>query len=197
MDRKIQKFVLIPQTYWESSRDNSEKTVQKHPLFQRTYSLQLLNRAKQIKQKLRVTKLKRVEILQFIQKTADNLESFFGSQIGKDYYEKQILSLLLMCSSIKIFNAETIIVNNVDTEIGVISFNSTRSQTKDIRFLHKTILKVLNLPTSYHEQKWISSLSERIHLTILYREGRKAFGLVRNLQKAGGLSRARVEFFLN
>ena len=98
-------------------------------------------------------------------KNSNNIESFFGSQIGKNYYKKQILILILKYPIIEISNARTIIENNVDTAIGVISFiKAIRSQTKDITSLHETILKELNLPTSLitnknekqKREKWIS-----------------------------------------
>ena len=165
MDRKIQKFVLIPHTYWENFRDNRGKTVQKTTTFPTDGLFTAFKQGETNQTKAQSEKVDALGNSSNYTENANNLESFFGSKIGKDYYKKQILSLLLKGPSIKISNARTIIVNNVDTEIGVISFiNAIRSQTKDITSLHETILKELNLPTSLitnknvrqKREKWIS-----------------------------------------
>ena len=84
---------------------------------------------------------------------------------------------------------------NGDAEIGVISFNNDiRSQTKDITFTRNYIERNKSANFSYHEQKCqtrekigYTSLPEQINLTKFYREGKAAFGSVRNLQKASWL----------
>ena len=164
MDKKIRKFVLVPQFNWENYLEKTEQSLEMNHSFPTDGLFSGFKHNNKIQNKEQEKPGEVLNHSQSIEK-ADKLHTFFASQIGKDYFKKQILEILLNSPNSKISNSRTIVVNNVDTEIGVIAFLiAIRSQRKDITALHENILSEINLPTSLisnknvqqKKEKWIS-----------------------------------------
>ena len=113
MEKKIHKFVLVPQFDWENYLEKTEQSLEMNSSFPTD---DLFSGFKHNKIQ---NKEKPGEVLNHSQsiKKADKLHTFFASQIGKDYHKKQILDILLNSPNIEISNSRTIVVNNVDTKI--------------------------------------------------------------------------------
>ena len=96
----------------------------------------------------------------------NNLKQNYLKQVRKDPYKKKLVSALFGSSKIKFSNNHSIIVNNVETNIGILSFvNTVRSKKQNTNFteLHQLILDnidtepswILNPSATQNQDDWI------------------------------------------
>ena len=150
------KFVLIPEYLWNQLQKSTDFTKQPgNPLsyFVKPDSEDFHNTTKSAQSRPEGT-------VRGVSETTKLLRTFFRNQLGKDFYKKQILDLILDSAKVKISNSQTIIVENLDTEIKVIDFINTVRSQKTISPLHETILKALDLPSSLITNKNVRQKQE-------------------------------------
>ena len=119
---------------------------------------------------------------------------------------KHIIDLILNSPRIKLSQSDNIILHNRDTKESIVDFVCTLKQKisifqiftllfwKQLNFLLNLLLT--RMPKQKIEELGSLSKSEKVRLNKLYSRGRAAYGSIQNLIKVSGLSKKKVEKFL-
>ena len=107
---------------------------------------------------------------------------------------KHLIDLILSSPRIKLSQSENIILGYRDTKESIVDFVYALKRNKtDFPDIYFTILEATQIPP---KQECQSERSEKVSLNRLYSRGRSAYGSVRYLSKTSGLSKKKVEQYL-
>ena len=102
--------------------------------------------------------------------------------------------------TIKLSQSDNIIREIRDTKKSIVDFVCALKRKKNNNFqdIYFSILEATQLPPKFVRTEELGSLSkiENIRLKRLFSRGRAAYGSIQNLSKASGLSKKKVEQFL-
>ena len=119
---------------------------------------------------------------------------------------QHIIHLILISPRIKLSQTDKIILENRDPKDSIVDFVCALKQKtpifqiftlvfwKQLNFLLNLFLT--RMPKEKIEKLGSLSKSEKVRLNSLYSRGRAAYGSIQNLSKASGLSKKKVENFL-
>ena len=166
INNSTKKFVLIPQQLWDrySSLEVTNKNVQLDTTKtvssteEQTPTNSIFVKQKEEKIEKSIPQTQKVELDgtedQKLEETVngektEQLKKFFMLKIKTNGYKKKILQELFKSDAIKFSNDLTIIANNVDTNIPVLSFIDTIRSSKKRAFtdLHQLVLNTVNIPS--------------------------------------------------
>ena len=121
---------------------------------------------------------------------------------------KHLIDLILNSPRVKLGQSENIILENRDTKESIVDFvRALKQKNTDFADIYVTILEANQIPPKLvinenakakrkTEKLALLSKSENLSLNRLYSRGRAAYGSVRKLCKASGLSKKNVKHFL-
>ena len=142
---------------------------------------------------------------EIVPKNFDSIYSAVNARL-KTSNNKHIIDLILNSPRIKISQSDNIILDNRDTKESIVDFVCALKrkipifQIFTLQFWKQHIFLLNLLLTRMPKQKIkeLGSLSksEKVRLNRLYSRGRAAYGSIQNLSKASGLSKKKVEKFL-
>ena len=117
-----------------------------------------------------------------------------------------IIDFIVNSPGIKISQSDNIILDNRDTIESIVDFVcALKQKNTDFPVIYFTILEATHIPpklvtnkNAKAKDRELGSLSksEKVRLNRLYFRGRAAYGSIQNLSKASGLSKQKVEKFL-
>ena len=119
---------------------------------------------------------------------------------------KHPFDLALNSPKIELSQSEIILLDNRDTKESIVDFVCALKRKiltfqifilpfwKQLRF-HPNLL-LTRMPQRETEEQGCLSKSEKVSLNRLYSRGRAAYGSIQNLSKMSGLSKKKVEMFL-
>ena len=142
---------------------------------------------------------------EIVPKNFDSIYNAVNAKL-KTSNNKHLIDLILLFPRIRQSQSENIILDKRDTKESIVDFVcALKRKNTDFPDIYFTFWKQLKfhlnlLPTRMPKRKTeeLGSLSksEKVSLNRLYSRGTAAYGSVRNLSKASGLSKKKVEKFL-
>ena len=141
---------------------------------------------------------------EIVPKNFDSIYSAVNAKL-KTSNNKHLIDLILSSPRIGLSQSENFILDNRDTKESIVDFVCALKQKvptfpiftlpfwKQLKF-HLNLLPT-RMPKRKTEELGSFSKSEKVSLNRLYSRGRAAHGSVRNLSKASGLSKKKVEQF--
>ena len=151
----------------------------------------------------RKQKVEQKQEKEIVPKIFDSVYSAVNAKL-KTSNNKHLIDLILKSPKIKLSQSDNIILDNRDTKesFGVFVCALKRKKNNDFSDIYFAIFNFLlnllltRMPKQKTEELGSLSKSEKISLNNLYSRGRAAYCSIQNLSKASGLSKKKVEKFL-